>query len=576
MRWWWKMRRWSLFRFQSFGALVAGVFLEIVITHPSAAGVVINEVYYDHPGRDDGWEFIELYNPDAVPCALSGWILEALDGTTGTGKAVWAASPDEIIGPGEFICVAGIERAPSARRLLKGALGNGPDAVRLVSPSGVVDLVGYGACASSDLYETAPAPDVPAGTSLARKPDGFDSDRNDADFVPALPTPGRRNFFRLDVGIRLVGEDALPCRGTLFSLKLRIVNCGLEPISSRVSILTEVRESGSIASSGELERAFDLAASAADSIDLVVAAPQSPSFEVRAYLEGAPDENPANDTTFVPLGASPGAIVINEIMYRPEKDMSEWIELANVSAADCNLKGWTLCDATGSRRLVSSTDMILPPGEFSILAKDSAVFAREFPACGAPVSGIEGGWPALNDTDKGDRADAVSLFDESGVLVERVSYRDLLGAERGRSIERVSTGFCSDRAGGIWHRSAAKLRATPGRENSTLVERPPRSGGLSVSPNPFCPRRDGEVSVTGKRAGGETGFLVRIFDREGYEIRRVYGENGGADVFSCRWDGRSSGGALVRTGLYLCLVEYIGPGGGVCRKEKTCIVVARD
>lgn len=568
------MRRWSLSYFHSFDALVASVFLEIIFANPCAARVVINEVYYDHPGRDDGWEFIEIHNPDAFPHALSGWVLEALDGTTGGARVVWAAPSDAFIGPGEFLCIAGIERAPSPGYLLKGTLGNGPDAVRLVSPSGIIDLVGYGPCASGDLYETVPAPDVSAGTSLARKPDGFDSGKNDADFVSAPPTPGLRNFFRFDVGIRLVGENVLPCRGASFSLKLRIANRGLEPISGHVSILTEVRESGSVVSSGERERDLDLAVSAADSIDLALAAPRSPRFEVMAHCSGAPDENPLNDTTFISLGASPGGIVINEIMYRPATEMSEWIEIVNVSAAECDLGGWALSDATGSRRIVSSTNMILPAGGFLILAKDSALFAREYPACEAPVSGIEGGWPALNDTDKGDFADVVALFEESGVLMERVSYRDLLGAERGRSIERVSTEFCGDRAGGIWHRSVARLGATPGRENSMLVERSVRSGGLSVSPNPFCPRRDGEVAVTGKRAEGETGFLMRIFDRDGYELRRVFGEIGGADVFSCRWDGRSNGGAQARTGLYICLVEYIGPGGRVCRKEKTCIVVA--
>ncbi|MCX5753195.1 MAG: lamin tail domain-containing protein, partial [Candidatus Krumholzibacteria bacterium] len=309
------MWRWSLFRFHSLGPLVAGVFIQIIFAHPCPAGVVINEVYYDHPGRDDGWEFIELFNPDAVPCALSGWVLEAVDGTAGKGKVVWTASPDALIGPGEFLCIAGIERAPSPECLLKGTLGNGPDAVRLVSSSGIVDLVGYGPCVSGDLYETVPAPDVPAGTSLARKPDGFDGDRNDTDFVPASPTPGRRNFFRFDVGIRLVGENVLPCRGASFPLKLMIVNRGLEPIDGRVSILTEVRESGFTASSGELNRTLDLAASAADSIELTPAAPESPRFEVRAYLDGALDDNPANDTTCVSLGASPGAILVNEIMY---------------------------------------------------------------------------------------------------------------------------------------------------------------------------------------------------------------------------------------------------------------------
>lgn len=570
------MRRWSLFHFHSFGALCAGAFIEIVFARSCAAGVVVNEVYYDHPGVDDGWEFVEIHNPDTVPHALSGWFLEALDGATGAAKVVWTAPSGAIIGAGEFLCVAGIARGPFSGFLLKGTLGNGPDAVRLVSPSGAADLVGYGACASGDLSETAPAPDVAAGASLARKPDGSDSGRNDADFVSALPTPGRRNFFRRDAGISLARENVLPCRGAPFSLRLRIANRGLDPMSGRISIHAEARESGFAASSVDVERDLDLAVSSGDSIELTLGGPQSPRFEVRAYLDGAPDENPANDTSFVSLGASPGAIVINEIMYRPEKEMSEWIEIVNVSDADCDLGGWALCDATGSRRLVSSEGVILPPGGYMILAKDSASFAGEFPACEAPVRSVEGGWPALNDTDKGDRADAVALFDDSGVLVERVSYRDLLGIERGRSIERASTAFCSDRAGGIWHRSAGRLRATPGRENSTRADRPARSRGLSVSPNPFCPRRDGEVTVTGMRAGGETGFSARIFDREGYELRRVFGECGGADVFSCRWDGRSSGGVVARTGLYVCLVEYIGPGGAICRKEKTCIVVAED
>jgi hypothetical protein len=576
MMWRWMMRRWSFFPFLSFRVPVSSAFIGILFARAVAAGVVINEVYYDHPGRDDGWEFVELHNPDTVPCALTGWALEAVDGATGAAKVVWAASPGASLEPGGFLCVAGIELAPAAGLALKGTLGNGPDAIRLVSPSGPADLVGYGACASGELFEGAPAPDVPAGSGLARKPDGYDTGRNDADFVPAPPTPGRRNFFRFDIGMRLVPGEILPCRGALFSIVLRIANRGLEPARGSVSILSDVSIAGSAGFTGARRHSFDLAVSAVDSIELVLAAPEAPRFDVRACFDGAVDENPANDSSRACLGSSPGAVVVNEIMYRPAPEMSEWIEIVNASDAGCNLKGWTLCDAGGARRLVSSADAILPPGAFSILAKDSASFAREFPACAAPVRGVEGGWPSLNDADRGDRADAVLLFDETGVLVEAVSYRDLLGDERGRSIERVSTGVCSGRAGGIWHRCAAKRRATPGSENSTRVARSARPGGLSVSPNPFCPRRDGEVSVAGARETGETGFLARIFDREGYEVRRLFGERGGADIFSCRWDGRTSDGRSARTGLYICLVEYTGAGGVVCRREKACIVVAGD
>lgn len=570
------MRRWSLFSFLSFRVPVLSAFVGIVFARALAAGVVINEIYYDHPGADDGWEFVELHNPDTVSCVLTGWALQTLDGATGAAKVVWTASPGASLEPGGFLCVAGIERAPAAGLLLRGTLGNGPDAIRLVSPAGTADLVGYGACASGDLYEGAPAPDVPAGSCLARKPDGGDSGRNDADFVAAPPTPGRRNFFRFDIGMSLVPEGALPCGGALFSLKVRIANCGLEAARGSVSILSGVSAAGTAGFTGARRHSFDLAVSAADSIDLVLAAPEAPRFEVRARFDGAVDENAANDSFRALLGSSPGAVVVNEIMYRPEREMSEWIEIANGSDAACNLKGWTICDATGARRLVSSADAILPPRSFSILAKDSASFARQYPSCAASVRAVEGGWPSLNDTDRGERADAVSLFDESGVLVETVSYRDLLGDERGRSIERISTGACSARPGGIWHRCAAKRRATPGSENSTRVGQTPRSRGLSVSPNPFSPRRDGEVMVAGAREAGETGFLARIFDREGYEVRRLFGESGGADVFACRWDGRTSDGRSARTGLYICLVEYAGAGGAICRREKACIVVAGD
>jgi hypothetical protein len=574
--WWWMMRRRSLFYFQSFCALATGVLIEIASVSVCAAGVVINEVYYDHPGRDDGWEFVEIHNPDTVPYPLSGWTIEAIDGATGNARTVWTAGPEARIEPGEFLCVAGIERAPSPGLLLGGVLENGPDAVRLVSPSGTADLVGYGHCASCDLYETAPAPDVPAGSSLARKPDGSDTGRNAADFVPADPTPGARNFFRFDIGVRFAAGDVLPCRGALFTLNLSIANRGLDPVARRIALATETRAYGLVSSSNEIERVVELAPGDVDSIELTLGAPHAARFEVRARLEGVADEDPADDSTVVRLAASPGAIVVNEIMYRPAAAMSEWIEIANGSDAECNLAGWSICDATGSRRLVSAADVIIPPRGFLILAKDPASFAREFPACGAPVSGVEGGWSALNDTDRGARADAVVLYDAADVLAERVSYRALLGAERGRSIERVSTMCCSDRAGGIWHRCAAGPGATPGLENSTLVERAPPPAGLSVSPNPFSPRRDGEVSVTGRRAPGETGFLARIFDGDGYEIRRIFGECGGADIFSCGWDGRSGGGEPVRTGLYICLVEYFGPGGKICRREKTCIIVAGE
>jgi hypothetical protein len=569
MMWWWRL----LF----FSALLSCGLSSLLLLAPVRcdARVVINEVYYDHPGLDDGWEFVELYNTAQTPCDLSGWRLEFIDGATGRVSVLWTASAGTVIEPDGLICVAGSARGSAPELRLTVAIGNGPDAVRLVSSAGVVDLVGYGEVPLAGLYESYPACDVDPGLSLARKPDGADSNRNGADFVAAYPSPNRRNFFSSDLGIALQGASLHPCRGSPFSFVVRLTNEGIERTSGRVTVVASALEGGCAVSSERSDLDLDLLPETAESVEVRLLAPLGGRFELWATVLDETDENASNDTVRVPLASSPGDIVVNEIMYRPAEGMSEWMELENRSAAPRNLNSWTVRDATGAARLMAAEDLVVEPGSFLILVRDSSSFRRQYRDCRAEVRRVAGGWPTLNDTGKGGVADVVELRDGDGVLVERIDYKDLLGSERGRSLERVSEELCSSTGGGLWHRCTDRSGATPGRENSIRTDRASQ-GRSSISPNPFCPRRDREMVITVGLAEGETGFLVRIYDLEGIEIRRLFGERGGAHVLSCRWDGRTNDGSPVPTGLYVCLVEFIGSGGGAWRKEKQCVAVASD
>jgi len=60
-----------------------------------------------------------------------------------------------------------------------------------------------------------------------------------------------------------------------------------------------------------------------------------------------------------------------------------------------------------------------------------------------------------------------------------------------------------------------------------------------------------------------------VFHRDAHEVNVRE-----AAVFSAVWDGRSASGGIVPTGLYICVVEFMAPGGGVCRREKRCIAVS--
>ena len=176
-----------------------------VCARSSHARVVINELYYDHPGTDTGHEFIELINSSSANADLSGASIEFHNGTGTTWTLVWKFPAASTIAPDGLFVVGGNLVLPPVDAVTTYSLQNGPDAIRLVDSEGhVLDTVGYGALDDPAFVETMGAAKVAAGKSIARALDGVDSDDNALDFVEASPTPGRHNVARRDPALVLV------------------------------------------------------------------------------------------------------------------------------------------------------------------------------------------------------------------------------------------------------------------------------------------------------------------------------------------------------------------------------------
>ncbi|HET6349717.1 MAG TPA: lamin tail domain-containing protein, partial [Candidatus Krumholzibacteria bacterium] len=168
--------------------------LACVVSRACAQTVVINELYYDHPGTDTGHEFVELFNAGASPADISDAAIEFHNGTGSTWSLVWRAPPGTVLAPDGLYVVGGELVVPLPDAVITYSLQNGPDAIRLVNADGgVLDTVGYGGLDDPDFVETRGADAVPAGKSIARALDGVDSNNNQIDFVAASPTPGRHN-----------------------------------------------------------------------------------------------------------------------------------------------------------------------------------------------------------------------------------------------------------------------------------------------------------------------------------------------------------------------------------------------
>ncbi len=164
-----------------------------LVARPALGLPLIAEVFYDAVGSDNGHSFVELYG---VPGAsLEGFVLEGVNGAGGgIGPRLDLSG---VLGIEGLFVIAddlgdGTTLVSNADAIANFDFQNGPDSIVLRFAGAVVDAVGYGSFAPGEVFagEGRPAPDVPAGASLARHFANVDSDDNASDFAQSLPSPG--------------------------------------------------------------------------------------------------------------------------------------------------------------------------------------------------------------------------------------------------------------------------------------------------------------------------------------------------------------------------------------------------
>lgn len=154
--------------------------------------IVINEVM---PEGSTGEEFVELYNPNDCDVSVGKWKLLYRSKSNSVDQTAFTFSSSQKIGAKEFF-VVGTSKIPGkdAAFALTSILGNAGGQIGLVDTGDkLVDAVGFGP-ATGDYVEGTSAALPGAGKSIARVPDGHDTDDNAADLVKLdTPTPGASN-----------------------------------------------------------------------------------------------------------------------------------------------------------------------------------------------------------------------------------------------------------------------------------------------------------------------------------------------------------------------------------------------
>jgi len=510
----------------------------------AATPVLLNELLYDPPGADGGFEFVELIAPGEA-ADLAGLRLEFCNGAApGEWVVLWEGAAGDSVPAGGLFLLAEAE-VPGADRVVSLGLQNGPDAVRLRRDGQVVDLLGYGEGLDASLHEAWPAADA-SGRSLARRPDGVDTDQNALDWVVADPTPGAVNFPAFRVRLEEVLAPPPPVApGDTLRLAVRARNAGLAPWPAPLRLLA--RESaGGVPAEATLPAVLpDHVAEA----HLSVPAPAAGPWDL-VVLAG-PAAGPFTDSLAWRGRVGPGPLLLAEVLFAPAAGEPEWVEcLARAPLA--GVEAFTLSDLGGTA--AGFRPPPLAPGERVLLCGDrDALLARrpELPA--GRVLDLSP-WPSLANSGESDAApgwtDGLRLADAEGRAVDGMLYRGDWSAG-GTSLERLHVHAPPGLA--AWAPCPGGATPLAGGD----PEPAPPAVSLAIVPNPFDPRREHSelrLRVTADRP------CLRLFDASGRPVQTLAGAAGGG-LLRLLWDGRDDAGRPLPDGAYPFRVEWTDPGG---------------
>ncbi len=270
-------------------------------------------------------------------------------------------------------------------------------------------------------------------------------------------------------------------------------------------------------------------------------------------------------------------LVINEIMYDPGTDNSEFIEFLNLTSDTVNIGGWEVVDENGNNFKLSTIPLLVAGNSYFLLAADSLVISK-YNLDELTLKTIVG----VSSLGLVNTGELILLKDVKGNVIDSVFYSDKwqndnFGSTKNISLERINPNLGANDPSN-WSSSVNSIGATPGKQNSIYTVNPNIESNISVSPNPFSPDNDGFEDFTiinYKLTQATSQVRIKIFDSRGRLLRTLENNQASGSSGSVIFDGIGDDGQVLRIGIYIIFLEAINEGTGVVETMKTVVVVAR-
>jgi hypothetical protein len=275
-------------------------------------------------------------------------------------------------------------------------------------------------------------------------------------------------------------------------------------------------------------------------------------------------------------------VVINEILFNPKSNGTDYVEIYNRSSKIIDLKQTYIANrnTTGvisNIKQLSAENYLLFPLDFMVITEDPAIVKRDYITLNMDAFVAVASMPSFND-DKGD----VIILNAQGNITDELKYDakwhfKLIDNPEGVALERIDYNAATQNEDN-WHSAATSVGyGTPSYKNSQYRIDLEGQGAITVTPEIVSPDNDGmDDFATIEYSFPSTGYVanITIFDANGRAVRYLQRNALCAIKGKFRWDGLGEKYQKLPVGIYIIFTEVFNLNGKK-KQFKNTIVLAR-
>ena len=276
-------------------------------------------------------------------------------------------------------------------------------------------------------------------------------------------------------------------------------------------------------------------------------------------------------------------LVINEILFNPVSDGADYVELFNVGkkifdVSNIYISSRNAVGIISAPKRIHEHPYLFFPGEYLVISENSINIRQHYYTVNMEALLDITALPSFPD-DRG----VVLILSEQGKILDELSYNQdwhfaLVRNKEGVSLERI------DPAGKTqwrdnWTSAASTVGyGTPGYQNSQYKAGGIHQGLITIDPIVFSPDNDGIEDfcfIKYELAEPNCVANVWVFDVQGREVRKLYGNITMSQKGVLRWDGLGEAFKPLPVGIYIIYVEIFNLQGSRKNFKRTVTLARR-